>query len=69
MVNGETSRYPLSFFVKIRMVMYWTKILTANEIELVVLFYQCYTDESFVHSWIKCVGDIYFILVDCLMYG
>ena len=42
--------------------MYWAKILTAHESKLTNIihfyFYKCYTEESFVHQWIKCVGHI-----------
>ena len=42
--------------------MYWAKILTAHESKLTNIihfyFYKCYTEESFVHQWIKCVGDL-----------
>ena len=48
--------------MKIKMVMYWAKILTAHESKLTNIihfyFYKCYTEESFVHQWIKCVGHI-----------
>ena len=44
------------------MVMYWAKILTAHESKLKnkihLYMHKCYTEESFVHPWIKCVGDI-----------
>ena len=44
------------------MVMYWAKILTAHESKLTTIiylyFYKCYTEESFIHPYIKCVGGI-----------
>ena len=63
MVYGETGRYRLSIFVKIRMAIYWGKILTDHESKhtsvIYWYFYKCYTEDSFVlYPWIKCVGDI-----------
>ena len=55
MVYGETGRDPI--FVKIRMVMYWAKILTAHESKLTSVIYWYFYKIHVYYQWIKCVGD------------
>lgn len=61
-VYGKTRKNPLSFFVKIKIVMYWAKVLPAHDRKLTGVincyFYRSYKKWSFIHLWIKCVHEI-----------
>ena len=63
MVYGESGRYPLSISIKIRMIMYWAKIITADRNKLTNViycyFYRCFMQGSYKHPWIQCIQNIF----------
>lgn len=63
MVYGEIGRYLLLFFVKIKMIMYWVKVLIVYDCKFINViycyFYRCYKNGFFIYLWIKCIYDIF----------
>lgn len=55
-VYGETGRYPLIIFIKVRIITYWAKLLLAHDCKLTHImcryFYKCFSEGSFMHPWL-----------------
>ena len=63
MVYGESGRYPLHITIKLRMVNFWTRIVTGDENKLVFHIYkllrQMHVNENYTSPWIGKVEDIF----------
>ena len=62
MVYGEIGRFPIDLDIKLRMVMFWSKVLQGKESKLSYLSYHLLfklTNELNVNSkWLKCIENI-----------
>jgi hypothetical protein len=56
MVYGELGRYPIDIDIKVRMISYWSKLISGNQSKISSLSYKLLYIKDFQNKNVTCVG-------------
>ena len=62
LLYGELGHYPISLNAKLKIIIYWFKLITRKHTELSFLIYELlmndYNNGICEHKWLKCIRSV-----------